>query len=246
MNILNIKWGKERASFELQDPSTTTLGYLKAKISEWSHLPLDSLKLIHSGAVLKGDDVPLSSFRLRNGATIQVVGSAEPISTAPSGPAHNSEASTVSQIKEQLASVRSNLVPSLQKFLETLPTVSNPSIPLPSDPSTTNLPPIQKEHARISELLLQSLLNLDAIVVDREWEQARYERKTAVKEVQGYLDQLDDAWNTRLSVPTFISTVFSIYHSLVTHKLSPLLDVPVFATIQSYSDPAWNLDDAPS
>ncbi len=53
------------------------------------------------------------------------------------------------------------------------------------------------EHVRLGELLLQSLLRLDAITAEGEWEEARRERKGAVKEVQGLLDTLDGAWRAR-------------------------------------------------
>lgn len=145
----------------------------------------------------------VSSYRLRSNATLQLVGSAEHIPASSGGP-QKSDASTVSQIQEQLNSVRSNLVPSLERFLETLPTASNPhpSVPAPPNPltnsSSTSFSPIQKEHAKLNEFFLQELLNLDAIVIDTEWEQARQERKAAVKEVQSYLDRLDDAWNSRI------------------------------------------------
>ncbi|KIK67233.1 hypothetical protein GYMLUDRAFT_135904, partial [Collybiopsis luxurians FD-317 M1] len=183
---LNIKWGKERTSYQVQDPSIP-LSDLKIFVAEWTHLPLDSLKLIHSGAIMKDDNAPLSSYRLRPNTTIQVVGSAVPSS---GGPTPKSETSITSQIHEQLASVRSNLVPSLETFLSSLSTAANPDTTLPVD-SLTKFGPLQKEQVRLSELFLQSLLNLDAITVDKEWEQARQERKAAVKEVQGYLDQLD-------------------------------------------------------
>lgn len=54
------------------------------------------------------------------------------------------------------------------------------------------------EHTRLGELLLQSLLRLDAIVAEGEWEEARRQRKGAVKQVQGLLDRLDNAWKQRL------------------------------------------------
>jgi len=55
----------------------------------------------------------------------------------------------------------------------------------------------RKEHNRLGELLLQSLLRLDAIVPDTQWEDARRERKDAVREVQALLDRLDAAWAAR-------------------------------------------------
>ena len=56
---------------------------------------------------------------------------------------------------------------------------------------------LEQEHVRLGELLLQSLLRLDAIHSEGEWEQARKERKGAVKEVQALLDRLDGGWRAR-------------------------------------------------
>jgi len=69
-------------------------------------------------------------------------------------------------------------------------TTTNPTQTLPThDPQ-----PKTQEHNRLSELLLQSLLRLDAIQTDGTWEAARLERKGAVKEVQGLLERLDGGW----------------------------------------------------
>ena len=59
-------------------------------------------------------------------------------------------------------------------------------------------PDLAQEHVRLGEMLLQSLLRLDAINAEGEWEQARVERKKAVKEVQGLLDRLDSGWRKRV------------------------------------------------
>ena len=55
----------------------------------------------------------------------------------------------------------------------------------------------EQEHVRLGELLLQSLLRLDAITAEGEWELARRERKGAVREVQALLDRLDGGWRAR-------------------------------------------------
>lgn len=67
-------------------------------------------------------------------------------------------------------------------------------------PAAVAAPPsteLEQEHVRLGELLLQSLLRLDAIHSEGEWEQARKERKGAVKEVQALLDRLDGGWRAR-------------------------------------------------
>ena len=61
-------------------------------------------------------------------------------------------------------------------------------------PQLTHPQAQEKDHARLGELLLQSLLRLDGIAAEGEWEQARRERKAAVKEVQMLLDRLDESW----------------------------------------------------
>jgi hypothetical protein len=53
---------------------------------------------------------------------------------------------------------------------------------------------LQQEHTRLGELLLQSLLRLDAITPESDWEDARAARKAAVKEVQADLEKLDTSW----------------------------------------------------
>ena len=72
-------------------------------------------------------------------------------------------------------------------------TLTQAPTPPPSTKTLAAITPTQ-EHTRLSELLLQSLLRLDAIPTDGSWEHARAERKGAVREVQGLLDRLDGGW----------------------------------------------------
>jgi hypothetical protein len=53
------------------------------------------------------------------------------------------------------------------------------------------------EHARLSELLLRVLLDLDNVEIPSEWTHARAERKAGVKAVQERLTKVDDAWGDR-------------------------------------------------
>jgi hypothetical protein len=56
---------------------------------------------------------------------------------------------------------------------------------------------LQKEHARLSELLLRGLLDLDGVEIPSEWQEARKERKEGVRKVQGELTKVDDAWGEK-------------------------------------------------
>lgn len=126
---------------------------------------------------------PVSSYGLKNKSTIAVVGGPEQVSSAPE---RKTEKHVITQIESELDKVRTGLLPSVDKFLGSL---SNQPI-TPGDG-------LDQEHKRLGELLLQSLLRLDAIHAEGEWEQARKDRKAGVREVQALLDRLDTGWKAR-------------------------------------------------
>ncbi|KAJ7188076.1 hypothetical protein C8R46DRAFT_1205281 [Mycena filopes] len=185
--MVNLKWNAERFTFDLPPP-TTPLSAIRASVADYTHLPRDAFKLIHKGAVMKDDNAPISAYNIRQSSTIAVVeigappsapqqapAPKPPLKQKPAGPVR-SEQAVISTIHTELANVREELSPAVETLLASPPA---PQTPKP------------KEHIRLSELLLQSLLRLDAITTDGEWEAARRERKAAVKEVQALLDRLD-------------------------------------------------------
>ena len=128
---------------------------------------------------------PVSSYGLKNKSTIAVVGGPEQVSAAPE---RKTEKHVITQIETELDKVRTGLLPSVDKFLESL--ANHTAVPGDG---------LGQEHARLGELLLQSLLRLDAIHAENEWEQARKDRKAGVREVQALLDRLDTGWKSRRS-----------------------------------------------
>lgn len=211
-----VKWGRERLHFPLPPPDTK-LAAIRHQLAEYTQLPAQSFKLIHAGAVMKDDNAPLSAYGLKPNSTIALVGGGEspPSSTKrsrkhaeKSTSAERTEASTVAQIQGELDAVRNNLLPDVDEFLTALEpgATSTSTAPAPAPAQTTGLRQNQLggrqqdlalEHVRLGELLLQALLRLDAITTEGEWEDARRERKGAVKEVQALLDRLDGGWRTR-------------------------------------------------
>ena len=217
----SVKWGREksvecvsfirlgpspsnpplhRLQFPLPSPDTK-LAVIREQIADHIHLPHSSFKLIHAGAVMKDDGAPsswhrilfgdaltnviapVSSYGLKNKSTIAVVGGPEKVSAAPE---RKTEKHVIAQIETELDKVRTGLLPSVDRLLDSL---SNHTV-VPGD----NL---DQEHTRLGEFLLQSLLRLDAIHAESEWEQARRDRKAGVREVQALLDRLDTGWKAR-------------------------------------------------
>lgn len=102
-------------------------------------------------------------------------------------PERRTEETTITQIRGELGNVQQKLQPDVDAFLSLL-------LPEAKESKHTDL---VQEHNRLGELLLQSLLRLDAIIAEGEWDEARKERKNAVREVQGLLDRLDGGWRSR-------------------------------------------------
>ncbi|KAH8828579.1 hypothetical protein DL96DRAFT_1528383 [Flagelloscypha sp. PMI_526] len=193
---VQVRWGKESFTFEYPAPETP-LEAVRYFVAERTGLEHNSFKLIHAGAIMKDNSAPISAYRITPKSTIHVVGSNDPPLRAPSSAPTSkptakpsvacTEQSIVEQIKSELAAVRQSLGPEATRFIEQLSS---------GDPITEQM---SKDHRRLGELLLQTLLRLDAINPDGEWEDARRERKTAVKEVQAILDNLDTEWANRKS-----------------------------------------------
>ncbi|GBE81424.1 hypothetical protein SCP_0311530 [Sparassis crispa] len=190
-----VKWGRERLHFSLPPPDTK-LSAIRAELAEYTQLPPDSFKLIHAGAVMKDDNAPISTYGIKRNSTIALVGgdttAPGPWSDAKAGLSARTEASTISQIRGELEAVRRTLVPDVDGFLTAL--VPAPAADPPPHPPAQGKTPLAQEHTRLGELLLQALLRLDAITAEGEWEDARRERKGAVREVQALLDRLDGGW----------------------------------------------------
>jgi len=130
------------------------------------------------------------------------------------------EQSTINSIRSELERVRTTLAPDVDALVSAL-AASATTAPTPAEsgsaptqfsspaqvppfpppyptPATYSSKPTSLDHTRLSELLLQSLLRLDAMhLAGSDWPDARAERKAAVREVQGVLDRLDGAWSAR-------------------------------------------------
>ncbi|KAI6045980.1 hypothetical protein EDC04DRAFT_2864894 [Pisolithus marmoratus] len=217
--MVHVKWGRDVLHFPVP-PSNTTLGKLRADIAEYTHLPPSSFKLVHAGAVMKDDFAPLSAYKIRENSTIALIGGHTSTQTPAPLPRPSksneplTEQGTIGAICAELDRVRSTLVPDVDAFvvacsglLATAP--HSNTFPAPaqmptsgSSPASSDSVPLQEptssDHSRLSELLLQSLLRLDALhLPGADWPDARQQRKAAVREVQNVLDRLDNAWASR-------------------------------------------------
>jgi hypothetical protein len=207
-----------------------TLGELRQIISQQSSIPYEQIKLIYQGLVLKDDRSSLSSYGLRNGSRLMLVGT--------QGGAHgdmpgakssmyeggekklskgeelarkkaekeqdNSEEGLLSRIDETVSGVRKDLLPEIREFEKTGKVraearastdrgqQSAQEAAASQQQSKAAIDALGLRQRKLSEMLLRALLALDGINVSTE--ETRRRRKEAVKEVQGYLDLVDETW----------------------------------------------------
>lgn len=176
---ITIKWGKERFHY-LTNPNYTKLRLLRQFVADQTHLDIGAFKLIFSGGVMRDDDVLLDSYGLSQGSIITVIGSLDKPLHGPSARRGLSELKTEQSlmltIQNELNAVNHSLRPAVDSFLQL-------NAPSGSD--------FDAEHRRLGELLLQSLLRLDALSPETHWTEARTRRKQAVKQIQAMLSELD-------------------------------------------------------
>lgn len=148
--------------------------------------------------------VTVSAYGINEKSKIAIIGGGDnSVPSAKATPERRTQESTISQIRTEMDKVRNTLQPDVDDFLQTLQaaptaTATAPVSQPPPKATSGKQSDIKLEHARLGELLLQSLLRLDAINAEGEWEEARKERKGAVREVQSLLDRLDAGWRARI------------------------------------------------
>jgi hypothetical protein len=122
----------------------------------------------------------VSLYHLRANSTIAIVA----LSGQPAA-FKMTERAQIASIDAEIAAINSSLLPAHTQFLTDL------------SPQTRTA--LTGERSRLSELLLQALLRIDAIVPEHDWAIARAHRKSAVIQLQSLLDQLDAAWGSTIT-----------------------------------------------
>lgn len=183
----------------------TPLSQLLGTLSHQTGIPTEQLKLVYKGAVLKDPLLTLSSYGISDGANLTLVGKEGPAPSAPAPAApqqvvkkKNKQPDTDSEqvLVDWIRGVVNGIVDPLAAAIVTFVHQANPD--------ATNKPKVaqsfealQREHARLSELLLRGLLDMDGVEIPSGWSEARLERKNGVKKLQGELTRVDDAWGER-------------------------------------------------
>lgn len=114
-------------------------------------------------------------------------------------PETDTESVLVDWIRSLVTSTLDPLTASIATFVSytRTPTDSDSKVEVNRPKNIPKFEILQREHARLSELLLRGLLDLDSVDVPSQWTEARKERKEGVRKVQGELNRVDEAWGER-------------------------------------------------
>ncbi|KAG0248903.1 hypothetical protein BG011_009798 [Mortierella polycephala] len=194
--VLNIRWNDEKYTIDFQGRilGHVKLGELRKICKDLTDIPLGGLTLLHGEATLKDENAPLSCFGIKAGARITVKGvkpTPEQIKelTTNGDPEEYALIFRISGSLEKSKDFVSEYLPKYEQEVESY---------LASKPgpfAMAAMPPGRKKlhdlHGMMSECLLQSLLALDGVTCQPEFEVARVKRRGAVKETQRLLDVID-------------------------------------------------------
>lgn len=188
----------------------TPLSQLVGTLSHQTGIPPDQLKVVYKGAVLKDPLLTLSSYGIGDGANLTLVGKEGPAPQAAPAAApqqvvkkKNKQPDTDSEqvLVDWIRGVVNGIVDPLEPAIATFVHQANPdSTNKPKVPQSFEA--LQREHARLSEMLLRGLLDMDGVEIPSGWADARLERKNGVKRLQGGLTKVDDAWGNRKRLAT--------------------------------------------
>jgi len=165
-----------RFNIPIPNPSTTPLSTLQATLSAQTSIPQHQLKLIHKGAVLKDPSLTLSSYGLTDNSVLVLIGKeGEVVPTAPptsapqvvkkknKQPETDTEQVLVDWIRNLVNSTLDPLQVSIVTFLSyTRARKEGEEVNRPKQIPKFDV--LQKEHARLRELLMRGLLDLHGIV----------------------------------------------------------------------------------
>ncbi|TDL19897.1 hypothetical protein BD410DRAFT_392851 [Rickenella mellea] len=131
--------------------------------------------------------LPQNSTGLGRGATDE---------DAPMGGISTEEKKLISLIEAELSRVQTTLIPSIEAHLTSL---RSPS-PFPSPgraTSGTTSSPQRRTHMHLDDQLQRSIIYFDGILPEQGWMYARRRRKEAIKEVQAWVEVLEEGWAAR-------------------------------------------------
>ncbi|KAI8333533.1 hypothetical protein BC941DRAFT_516041 [Chlamydoabsidia padenii] len=192
---IEIKWQGRTFPVDIneEDLDTCTVLDLKEKCHRFTGLPVENMKLLAYGAVMKNNNLPLGHYGIRPGAKLRLMGSntdkieqVNKLVTNNKTPA--AERQSVEDLQRILDKLKHTIVPDIDAY--------------ESQVKTHNLSGQAKDDKLITkglyfaEILMQLLFEFDGVKCNPGFDHARQLRKEGVNTAQELLDKVDRLRNS--------------------------------------------------
>lgn len=159
---INFSYKSTKISIPYENTSQP-LKQLTSKLSSQLSIPEDQFKLIYKGLVVRDFNRSLDDLKISNNSTIMVL------------------------VNQSLN------IDKQQQLVSSIETILNSQV-LPLEPQLQDYEKAPSDQSKLvlQELLLQSILKLDSIILPSEYTDARNIRKHSIKITQSFLDRLDN------------------------------------------------------
>ncbi|KAJ1678961.1 hypothetical protein EV182_003007 [Spiromyces aspiralis] len=209
---LILQWDREHyfLPYTEQDLRETTLAQFKEVCREVTGIPVNDIKLVFSGGIMTDDSSPLDRYGVYVGAKIKVAdanpNSPKPIPLSPQEKIEHQSIQkldhivqqTSDQLLERMQTYMSNVELYIQQFLHPVDSEvhqvflsTTGGVEELEEICRTEKGSLDRDYVFITETLMQALLKIDNVVVSEDAENGRQRRKQAVRQLQGWLDQMD-------------------------------------------------------
>ncbi|KAJ3402907.1 hypothetical protein HDU80_004649 [Chytriomyces hyalinus] len=160
-------------------------------------VPSDRIKLLASGVMMKDLNASLIHYGIKSGSKIMMMGDNAPTPTGPrptavpkpSTPPMTPEQTAIHKLSEIDASLAKTIMPLVEEYTNSATAYASQES---SNDTHISAKKLKDGHARVSELILQTLLKVDEVLVG-ENDELRMRRKDAVRRCNALLDRVDAA-----------------------------------------------------
>ncbi|KAF9412865.1 hypothetical protein BGZ94_000907 [Podila epigama] len=194
--VLTISWNAEKYTIDFPGRilGSIKLGELREICKDLTGIPLGGLTLFLGGATMKDDNAPLSCFGIKPNSRVVVDGykpTDEDIKQMTTN-GDPEEYALILRIQNSLQKTQEFVAEHMHKYEQDVEAyIQSKPAPFSFDAMPAPRKRLQDTHGMLSENLLQSLLKLDGVTCQPDFEVARVKRREAVKATQKLLDQID-------------------------------------------------------
>ncbi|KAI8066446.1 hypothetical protein BC940DRAFT_302875 [Gongronella butleri] len=188
--MITISWNTRKFQVALTEEEwdTCTVRDLKEKCHRITAIPLEQIKLLAYGAVMKKDDAPLSQYGVREGSQLRLLASKGEQQQGLKTKLE--EKTTLAELERIQAKLTDTLLPEIEAYQKEVQ-AHNSSASSRADDADDAKHKLITRGLYFGEVLMQVLFEFDGVACSPTFEKSRLMRKEGVKVSQELLERVD-------------------------------------------------------